>query len=322
MTPASKGATVVLQLKLKEHFGWWPVQGRQARRVLEGPLHAHARPQGPGARAADRLRRGHRARAQQHVPPTLGGMPSRILVVGGGAIGGITAAQMDADVVVLDANEAHVAALRDPGLVYEQEGDRAHGGARRRRLDRRARGRVRLRAGRGQVAAAPRRARAAGRARRDRRVRLDGQRADPGPHGGHRRRRATCWPASSSGAGPTSGRGGSCATRSAATWSASSTGRSPTARASWRAALEPVGTHARDRQRARDDLVQAADQLDLHRAQRRVRAALRRRRRAGAGGRLRALGRGRRGRRRAGPVARAHPRRRGARVRAGRARAR
>ena len=49
-------------------------------------------------------------------------MPSRILVVGGGAIGGITAAQMDADVVVLDANEAHVAALRDPGLVYEEEG--------------------------------------------------------------------------------------------------------------------------------------------------------------------------------------------------------
>ncbi|MDA0163334.1 hypothetical protein OM076_23870 [Solirubrobacter ginsenosidimutans] len=46
----------------------------------------------------------------------------RILVVGGGAIGGITAAQADADVVVLDANEAHVAALRDPGLVYEQEG--------------------------------------------------------------------------------------------------------------------------------------------------------------------------------------------------------
>ena len=26
MTPASAGATVVLQLKLKEHFGWWPVQ--------------------------------------------------------------------------------------------------------------------------------------------------------------------------------------------------------------------------------------------------------------------------------------------------------
>jgi 2-dehydropantoate 2-reductase len=46
---------------------------------------------------------------------------TRILVVGGGAIGGITAAQMDADVVVLDANEAHAAALRK-GLVYEQEG--------------------------------------------------------------------------------------------------------------------------------------------------------------------------------------------------------
>jgi 2-dehydropantoate 2-reductase len=51
---------------------------------------------------------------------------SRILVVGGGAIGGITAAQMAADVVVLDANEAHVAALRDPGLVYEEEGTERH----------------------------------------------------------------------------------------------------------------------------------------------------------------------------------------------------
>jgi 2-dehydropantoate 2-reductase len=47
---------------------------------------------------------------------------TRILVVGGGAIGGITAAQAAADVTVLDANEAHVAALRDPGLIYEQEG--------------------------------------------------------------------------------------------------------------------------------------------------------------------------------------------------------
>jgi len=46
----------------------------------------------------------------------------RILVVGGGAIGGITAAQMQCDVVVLDANVEHVARLRDPGLVYEHEG--------------------------------------------------------------------------------------------------------------------------------------------------------------------------------------------------------
>jgi len=38
-------------------------------------------------------------------------------VVGGGAIGGITAAGLDADVVVLDANEAHAARLNDPGLV-------------------------------------------------------------------------------------------------------------------------------------------------------------------------------------------------------------
>ncbi len=48
---------------------------------------------------------------------------SRILVVGGGAIGGITAAQVDADVVVLDANTDHVAAMRDPGLIYEQDGE-------------------------------------------------------------------------------------------------------------------------------------------------------------------------------------------------------
>ena len=38
-------------------------------------------------------------------------------MVGGGAIGGITAALADADVVVLDANEAHAAKLNDPGLV-------------------------------------------------------------------------------------------------------------------------------------------------------------------------------------------------------------
>src|SRR5512134_4178619 len=47
---------------------------------------------------------------------------ARILVVGGGAIGGITAAQMQCDVVVLDANTEHVARLRDPGLSYAQEG--------------------------------------------------------------------------------------------------------------------------------------------------------------------------------------------------------
>ena len=41
----------------------------------------------------------------------------RVLVVGGGAIGGITASKLDADVVVLDANQEHVARLNDPGLV-------------------------------------------------------------------------------------------------------------------------------------------------------------------------------------------------------------
>jgi 2-dehydropantoate 2-reductase len=51
---------------------------------------------------------------------------ARILVVGGGAIGGITAAKLAQGdigrVVVLDTNEAHVARLRDPGLTIEEEG--------------------------------------------------------------------------------------------------------------------------------------------------------------------------------------------------------
>jgi 2-dehydropantoate 2-reductase len=45
----------------------------------------------------------------------------RVLVLGGGAIGGITAASLDADVVVLDANEEHVAKLTNPGLVINGE---------------------------------------------------------------------------------------------------------------------------------------------------------------------------------------------------------
>ena len=45
----------------------------------------------------------------------------RVLVFGGRAIGGITAAKLDADVTVLDANAEHVAALRDPGLVINDE---------------------------------------------------------------------------------------------------------------------------------------------------------------------------------------------------------
>jgi 2-dehydropantoate 2-reductase len=51
---------------------------------------------------------------------------ARILVVGAGAIGGITAAKLAEGnvgrVVVLDTNEEHVAALRDPGLTVEEEG--------------------------------------------------------------------------------------------------------------------------------------------------------------------------------------------------------
>jgi 2-dehydropantoate 2-reductase len=48
-----------------------------------------------------------------------------VLVVGAGAIGGITAAKLAGDVrrvVVLDTNQEHVARLRDPGLTFEENG--------------------------------------------------------------------------------------------------------------------------------------------------------------------------------------------------------
>jgi 2-dehydropantoate 2-reductase len=48
-----------------------------------------------------------------------------VLVVGGGAIGGVTAAKMTGHVrrvVVLDADARHVARLRDPGLIFEEPG--------------------------------------------------------------------------------------------------------------------------------------------------------------------------------------------------------
>jgi 2-dehydropantoate 2-reductase len=48
-----------------------------------------------------------------------------VLVVGGGAIGGITAAKLTGEVarvVVLDADERHVQRLREPGLVYREPG--------------------------------------------------------------------------------------------------------------------------------------------------------------------------------------------------------
>ena len=42
VTPAAPGATVVLQLRLHEHFGWWPVErakvGRDGRATLVTPV--------------------------------------------------------------------------------------------------------------------------------------------------------------------------------------------------------------------------------------------------------------------------------------------
>jgi 2-dehydropantoate 2-reductase len=51
---------------------------------------------------------------------------ARVLVVGGGAIGGVSAAKMAGHVravVVLDADAEHVAAMRDPGLRFVERGE-------------------------------------------------------------------------------------------------------------------------------------------------------------------------------------------------------
>jgi 2-dehydropantoate 2-reductase len=53
----------------------------------------------------------------------------RVLVVGAGAIGGVTAARLarsGVDVAVLDANPEHVRLMRSPGLLYDELGDESH----------------------------------------------------------------------------------------------------------------------------------------------------------------------------------------------------
>src|ERR671915_355042 len=52
-----------------------------------------------------------------------------VLIVGAGAIGGVTAAKMESRVrrvSVLDANEEHVERLRDPGLLLDELGEERH----------------------------------------------------------------------------------------------------------------------------------------------------------------------------------------------------
>jgi 2-dehydropantoate 2-reductase len=68
------------------------------------------------------------ARQSRHDEDQEGRAPvidASVLVVGGGAIGGITAAKLAgnvARVVVLDSNQRHVQLLREPGLVYREAG--------------------------------------------------------------------------------------------------------------------------------------------------------------------------------------------------------
>lgn len=55
-------------------------------------------------------------------------MTERILVVGAGAIGGVTAAHLTRaghQVVVLDANVEHVRLMREPGLLFDEQGSRS-----------------------------------------------------------------------------------------------------------------------------------------------------------------------------------------------------
>lgn len=54
-------------------------------------------------------------------------VPARVLVIGGGAIGGVMAARLTRtghDVTVLDAYPAHVALMRDPGLEVDLVGEK------------------------------------------------------------------------------------------------------------------------------------------------------------------------------------------------------
>ena len=110
----------------------------------------HARRPRPGGRACAAARRAIAspasrgsprpsacARSCDHARVTT--IDASVLVVGGGAIGGITAAKLAGEVgrvVVLDADERHVARLRDPGLTYRGGRRRAHRRARRGRLGR------------------------------------------------------------------------------------------------------------------------------------------------------------------------------------------
>ena len=220
----------------------------------------------------------------------------RILVVGGGAIGGITAAKLAADVVVLDANAEHAAAMREPGLVINDgppvpldavESVDALDGAFDFAL-------IAVKAPLHQVVLEPLVARGGIDTFVSMGNGLIQDRMEGIVGAGNLLACIVEWGGSNVGPGQLvrDSEGGYMLGE------LDGVARSRARRAGRRAgAGRPGADHG---QRARHDLVEAADQQHLHRALGGVRAALRRRRRAGPRRRVRAVGRGRGGGRRPG----------------------
>ena len=96
--------------------GWFPrIHGGRAGAVAPGARPAlRCLEPAPGGAAARQCGKGH---------PMI---DASVLIVGAGAIGGVTAAKMEGGVrrvKVLDANEEHVEKLRDPGLLLDDLGE-------------------------------------------------------------------------------------------------------------------------------------------------------------------------------------------------------
>jgi hypothetical protein len=87
VTPASPRATVVLQLFLPEHFGWWPVQRTTLGRASTARFALRVRRR-VAAGAADAARRRHAARGEPDGPRRAGALSARPHASGEGGIRG------------------------------------------------------------------------------------------------------------------------------------------------------------------------------------------------------------------------------------------